>query len=518
MNIAVKPATTKIAYSTQQASVIDWTKNGWGNALVRARAGTGKTFLLMACIPHMRGSIAVAAFNNKIAREIDSKVTEKGYQAEVRTFHSFGFSAWRRVARGVKIEGKGSRNAGFFKFDHIEEKLELPQTYRTFARKAMSLAKQAGIGIFDEIEDRRAWYEIVNRHNLGDLFQSEDPDDDYDLFIRQGIDWAIACLKMSNSLSHEVIDFDDMLYMPLLKKARFWQHDWLLVDEAQDTNPVRREMARRILKRDGRAIFVGDDRQAIYGFTGADNDSLDIIKKTFRAEEFPLTVTFRCAKAVVDEAKELVPDYEAAEQNIQGEVTSVNEADFEHSVLQPGDAVICRNTKPLVEMAFSLIRSGIACHVEGRDIGAGLIALAARWKSIKNLSKLYERLDTYLERETEKLQEAEREAAIAVLEDKVGTLKSLINFVGIDKTVDDLKLWIEELFSDTPEGVPSNRVTLLTAHRSKGLEYDNVYLLGANKYMPSPYAKLQWQREQEDNLLYVAITRAIKKLTYINVA
>jgi DNA helicase-2/ATP-dependent DNA helicase PcrA len=229
-------------------------------------------------------------------------------------------------------------------------------------------------------------------------------------------------------------------------------------------------------------------------------------------------VTFRCAKAVVEQAKELVPDYEAAPQNIEGEVVSINEAEFDYSVLQAGDAVICRNTKPLVTTAFSLIRSGIPCHVEGREIGAGLIALACRWKSIKSLAKLSERLQTYLERETEKLRKQEREVAIGILEDKVQTLQALIGFVGIDKDISDLKARIEEMFADTPEGFPPNRVTLLTAHRSKGLEYDNVYLLGVNKYMPSPFAKKPWQRQQEDNLIYVAITRAIKKLTFINVA
>jgi DNA helicase-2/ATP-dependent DNA helicase PcrA len=515
MNIAVK--STRIAYSLQQSAVIDWTRDGWGSALVRARAGTGKTFLLMACIPHMRGSIGVAAFNNKIAREIKSKIDDKGYNADVKTFHSYGFSAWRRVANGVKIEGKGSKNAGYYKFDRIVKVLDVPEIFQAFAKRAMSYAKQSGIGIFTEFDDRDAWMNIVDHHQLGDLFQGEE-DDDYDLFIDQGIEWAEACLRESNNLSMDVIDFDDMLYMPLLKNARFWQYDWLLVDEAQDTNPVRREMARRLLRRGGRAIFVGDDRQAIYGFTGADNDALDIIKKVFRTQEFPLTVTFRCAKAVVEQAKELVPDYEAAPQNIEGEVVSINEAEFDYSVLQAGDAVICRNTKPLVTTAFSLIRSGIPCHVEGREIGAGLIALACRWKSIKSLAKLSERLQTYLERETEKLRKQEREVAIGILEDKVQTLQALIGFVGIDKDISDLKARIEEMFADTPEGFPPNRVTLLTAHRSKGLEYDNVYLLGVNKYMPSPFAKKPWQRQQEDNLIYVAITRAIKKLTFINVA
>lgn len=516
MNVALKTPAAKLAYSVQQSAVIDWTIRGWGSALVRARAGTGKTFLLMACLPHMRGTVGVAAFNNKIAKEIASKVADKGLNAEVKTFHAFGFSAWRKVARDVRIEGKGSKNAGYYKFDRIERQLELPEEFRTFCKRAISYAKQAGVGIFNQISENQAWMTIVNHYDLGDCFQGED-DRDYDRFIREGIEWAKRCLEASNSLSNEVIDFDDMLYMPLLRNVRFWQYDWLLVDEAQDTNPVRREMARRILKRGGRAIFVGDDRQAIYGFTGADNNSLDIIKETFKTQEFPLTVTYRCAKSVVSQAKVLVPDYEAAEHNPMGTVEVIAESKFDAAILQPTDAIICRNTAPLVKTAFKLIRAGIACHVEGREIGAGLLALAAKWKSIKNLSTLSERLGLYLDRQTAKLKEQERDAAIAVLEDKVETLQALIGFVGIEKTTAELKAHIEEMFADTLEGQKPNRVTLLTAHRSKGLEYTRVFLWGVNKYMPSPYAKQAWQQQQEENLEYVAITRAMETLVYVEV-
>lgn len=514
MNVAVKPA-AKIAYSAQQSAVIDWTMRGWGSALVRARAGTGKTFLLLACLPHMRGGIGIAAFNNKIAKEIGTKVNDRGLSADVKTFHAFGFSAWRKVAPNVKIEGKGPRNAGYLKIDRILQERPIADHLIPFVRKAMSYAKQRGIGIFTAIDDKNAWNDIVDHYDLGDLFEGED--NEYDAFIRDGIEAAIACLKMSNSLSKDVIDFDDMLYMPLLGNVRFWQYDWLLVDEAQDTNPVRREMAKRLLKRGGRAIFVGDDRQAIYGFTGADNDSLDIIKETFKTQEFPLTVTYRCAQAVVAQAKVLVPDYQAADQNPVGEVQVVPESDFDFKSLVPSDAIICRNTKPLVVTAFQLIRAGIPCHVEGRDIGAGLLAMASRWKSVKSLAKLKERLELYFEKEAAKLIKAEREHAIGPLEDKVETLKALINFVGIDKTTAELRERIEEMFADTPEGSTANRVTLLTAHRSKGLEYKRVILWGVNKYMPSPYAKQAWQAQQEENLEYVAITRAMETLIYVEV-
>lgn len=516
MNAPLKNVTAKLAYSEQQSAVIDWTIRGYGSALVRARAGTGKTFLLLACLPHMRGSIGVGAFNNKIAKEIAHKVNDRGLNADVKTFHAYGFGAWRKVAPNVKIEGRGSKNAGYFKIDRVLQDSPVEEHLIPFVKKAVSYAKQRGIGIFCSIDEVQEWEAIVDHFDLGDLFEGEDRE--YDAFIKDGIEAAIRCLKVGNSIGKDIVDFDDMLYLPLLGNVRFWQYDWLLIDEAQDTNPVRREMAKRLLKRGGRAIFVGDDRQAIYGFTGADNDALDIIKKEFRTQEFPLTVTYRCAKAVVNEAQRLVPDYLAADQNAQGEVNTIKEHELDFAGLLPTDAIICRNTKPLVTTAFALIRAGIACHVEGRDIGAGILTLASRWKSVKNLNKLSERLATYLEVETAKLIKKDKESAIGPLEDKVETLQALIKFVGIDKTVDDLRERIESMFADTPEGCEANRVTLLTAHRSKGLEYKRVFLWGANKFMPSSYAKREWQIAQEENLEYVAITRAIETLTFVEVA
>jgi superfamily I DNA/RNA helicase len=88
-----------------------------------------------------------------------------------------------------------------------------------------------------------------------------------------------------------------------------------MVDEAQDLSPLRQMFAYAMAGPRGRLVFVGDDRQAIYGFSGADTDSLTKIEQHLQAKRLYLTSTFRCGKAIVAKAKELVPDYEAAESN-----------------------------------------------------------------------------------------------------------------------------------------------------------------------------------------------------------
>ena len=59
---------------------------------------------------------------------------------------------------------------------------------------------------------------------------------------------------------------------------------------------------------------------------------------------------------------------------------------FHHDPDQTDDAILCRNTKPLVKIAFNLIKRGIPCHVEGRDIGAGLIKLVDRFEKARSVT------------------------------------------------------------------------------------------------------------------------------------
>ena len=114
-----------------------------------------------------------------------------------------------------------------------------------------------------------------------------------------------------------------------------------------------------------------------------------------------MTTTFRCAKAVVDLAKAIVPDFRAADTNALGLVRAVSSEAFDKEEvprLLPSDAIICRNTKPLVQMAYKLLGRGVACHVEGKDIGKDLLKLIDRFPGVKNLPVLVEKLADYLSR------------------------------------------------------------------------------------------------------------------------
>jgi superfamily I DNA/RNA helicase len=99
------------------------------------------------------------------------------------------------------------------------------------------------------------------------------------------------------------IDFDDMLYMPVMHNVSFDHYNYVFVDEAQDTNDIQLEILSRLMAPKCRLVAVGDPHQAIYGFRGANADSMSRIGERFQCKTYPLSVSYRCPKAVVKEAQ-----------------------------------------------------------------------------------------------------------------------------------------------------------------------------------------------------------------------
>lgn len=497
--------------SPQQEAILAWVRTGVGSAFIEAVAGAGKTTTLVEIAKLLRGSVAFTAYNRKIAEEIGVKLDHAGVdKRSVRagTFHSFGFSAVRYKLQNPVVDERK-------KWDAVMLQAPVPADFESAVKTLVSLAKQAVAGVLfpiDGVDARSHWAHIVEHHDLTSRISNPDGANTVDELIN----YAQKALAAGNAIAQrdKLIDFDDMIYLPLLWNLRMWQNDWILVDEAQDTNPARRALARRMLKPGGRAVFVGDPAQAIYGFTGADADSIELIRKEFGTVSLPLTVTYRCPKSVVAMAQQWVSHITAHESAPEGTVSAVDADTFAKvttPTLTAADAILCRNTRPLVALAFSLIRRGIACHVEGRDIGAGLLALVNRWK-VSSINALRKNLEAYRERETAKAIAKGNEYAAEAVTDRVETL-----FILMDGCSDVacVRTKIQSLFSDTPEGRPAPTLTLSTVHKAKGREWDRVFVLGLHHYMPSPYARQEWQKEQEKNLMYVAVTRAKSELVVL---
>ncbi len=274
-----KPTTLRL--SPQQVDILDWVQNGDGNGLIIAVAGAGKTSTLIEALAQMRGTVAFAAYNKAIADEIKEKVGKRGIGASVKvgTFHSFGYRAWITAHPKMKVDG--NKIYDLVRAMRYKGTESMPETMYEFVEKLVSLVRSSGIGIICPINKNDAWNAIIDHHGLDDLLTGKKPWEESDMdpeelqaLIESAKVWAMRILRESIRMAQaddSLIDFDDQLYMPLHDGLYIQQYDWVLVDEAQDTNPIRLAFAKALLAPGGRFLAVGDPMQAIYGFSGADS-------------------------------------------------------------------------------------------------------------------------------------------------------------------------------------------------------------------------------------------------------
>jgi superfamily I DNA/RNA helicase len=513
-----------ITLSPQQAPIIDAVVNTRRNIEIKARAGTGKTFTLIEIVKAIRGAslgqVALMAFNKDIAVELQGRLESLGYtyrEAEAGTCHSFGLRTLKKLYpsapyairnSGYKANANKVRNLINAKVEDSQEET-VWNLCGSAIEKLVKFAKGHAVGHLTAIDDQSVWFDIWSHYGIEEEIGEEDRFAPAEIVAA-----AIRIYKESLELCREDIDFDDMILAPLFFKARFWQFDFVMIDESQDTNPARRALALAMVKpRTGRVIYVGDEFQSIYGFTGASVDSMDQLRAALNPLVFPLTNTYRCPKAVVALAATIVPDFTAADTAPEGKVSTIRYEDLAAQNLTAADAILCRTTAPLVTTAYQLISNGIACRVAGKDIAQGLIKLATRWK-VKTLAQLETKLDDYIARESAKLSSKEKQAALGQLEDNVECVRVMIaRCRSQDKhNVNDLVNEIYSMFGDEKEMAQKQLLTLMTAHRSKGLEWNRVFILGRATLMPSPYAKKAWEQAQERHIEYESITRAKQEL------
>ena len=521
-NLADLPAKALFAPSAYQQNFFDWVATGSGSCVLVAVAGSGKTTSVieaLAFVPVGR-TVVLLAFNAAIAKELTARVAEKfaGYVAandiranhydprfvSAKTFHSLGYGAVRKYLekRGVKVGNPDDKKVRGLAREYLGEQTAAYEMYADYAIRLVGLAKGHGIGCLVPDVDA-TWYDLAGHH---DLYL-----DDEQATEEEAVAIARELLRRSNTvaLSRGALDFDDMLYLVCKWGLRLWQNDWIFVDEAQDTNPVRRALAKLALSPGGRLVAVGDPAQAIYGFTGASHDAIDLLKHEFNAAELPLTVCYRCATDIVAAAQPIVPHLEAFEGAPKGLVQTLRLSDARPH-LTAADAVLCRQTAPLIKLAYTLIGQGTGCRVLGRDIGAGLVSLVKRAKA-RGLAQLQTKLEVYRDREMAKFVAKGQEQKADALQDRVASIFTVVESLDENhRTVPALIAAIEGLFSNETGAC----LTLSTVHKAKGREWPTVAILEP-ELMPSKFARQDWQYQQEQNLIYVAYTRAQLHLIFL---
>jgi DNA helicase II / ATP-dependent DNA helicase PcrA len=450
--------------------------------VVEALAGTGKSTTIEEAVTRTPAGtkVLVCAFNKSIATALAGRLPR---DVECATLHSVGFRLVRK-AFPDRRPGEGEPYVSRMAREYFGNAKSAKET-RQCAVKLVSIAKGCLLPAErDALDEAADTYEIdfPKRVSRTDVIRA-----------------ACHILTKCERAEAGPIDFDDMIWLPEIWDLAAPEYDFVFVDETQDLNAAQLALVRRLAGERGSIIAVGDRRQAIYGFRGADREAIPRMISELGAAVLPLSVTYRCPLAVVAQAAALVPALQAAPNAARGEVRTCSEQEL-FAKAQPGDMVLSRTNAPLLSLCFRWLAAGRRASIKGRDIGEGLV----RWilqQEAPSVKALRAAIDKWEAAEVERLAELGRDSNAA--QDKAACLRALCE--DCDE-IDEVLARAEVLFSERPED-DVNEILLSSTHRAKGLEADRVWVL-RDTYCA-------WPGAEEENLLYVAITRSKQELIYV---
>jgi DNA helicase II / ATP-dependent DNA helicase PcrA len=504
INESLPEAEGRISGSPQQKAFWDELIHGDGNVLLEARAGTGKS---SSCREGMwrlleesqtRPRIRYCCFNKAIAREFEERCPEG---VEVGTMHKFGLAACSKAFQS-RIDEKKT----YAVLDLMEGGKDLPRYLRKAIHSLVTLAKNHAVdprGVLDNDLER---IKVVSKR-IFDLLTH------YDVEVwgkpAEVVAWATRAL--ASSAEHTtIVDFDDMLWLPVLYKLSFPTLDFLFVDECQDLNPVQHALV-PLMNPSGRTIITGDPYQSVYAFRGADSDSITNLTAQLNAKTLPLTVTWRCPRSHVELARRYVSDFEAAPEAPEGEVIHGWESAVDSA--RTGDLVLCRANAPLVKGCLQLIKQRRKAFVRGRALGDQLNAIVRKVGGA-TMDAFLDGLDAWLAREIARLERKEgTEHLIEAAHDKADCIDAIADSC---ERPDEVPRAVDFLFAES-DGA-GDRVTFSTVHRAKGSEAERVHLIDIpfSEFRDKIRPPADWELAQRRNLKYVALTRSKSHLSLLS--
>ena len=479
----------------EQASIIEFGKTSKQSLLINALAGAAKTSTLVMLAHALPPQpIGCLAFNKRIAEEMKKRMPG---HVECMTLNSAGHRAWSRVI-GKRLVLDTSKTYTLLRAEiealKGEDKSEARECWGSLQR-GVGVAKSIGWipksyrGIADTLTDDDE-LESALAHAVDDEFSNSMWN-----ILENVVEHAIKLSYAGN------VDFDDQIYMSTLFGKSFTKYPVLMVDEAQDLSPLNHKMIEAM--KPARLIAVGDPWQSIYAFRGADRFSMQKLKDTFNMEERTLSISFRCPVKGVERARFRVPHFKHTETAQPGEIIRFEE--WKVDDIPENTAILCRNNAPLFSCAIAFIKAGRGVQIVGRDIGPGLIKL------LKKLGPP----DLPQDRVLVAIDAWKAEALARAKDDRAGSIidraECMRVFAEAGENLDQAISYAEHLFA------ADGNVKLMTGHKAKGLEFDDVVHLDPWR-IPSKYARIALEAghegpmDQELNLRYVIETRWKKRL------
>lgn len=468
-----------------------------GARCVLAAPGTGKTSTMVVLVAKLiaagvpPSAIKGVTFSKEAAQTIEKR---SGIKNVFSTFHSLGYLICSETERKpVEPELRHRLMSKLTRKWHCEYKA-LDSFIARMRRENISPDDAAEMGEFE--------YGLACAYGEYERVRAQEGWMDFDSMLRDSV---------------------DLLERNEAARGR-WQPQYLIVDEAQDTDDLQWRMMQLMSQRHGNITVVGDPNQAIYGFRGAKPENITNFEQWFPGGRyFYLGRNYRSTQTIVNFVRENAPkgtpkqllDRMVSARKEVGQPIGLkmywtDDAEAESALKlaqsDPINSIILARTNRMVGLLERLCnRYGVRYHLLGKtgfwkqnEIRKAIDALgdypnstteAALNNVLPGLKSRYE-VDDRTERDNDALENLE-----------------VLRAIGKDyKMARELRVYANKMMHrrNDPRGV-----TISTVHQAKGGEWKNVYVIGARA---GGFPHKNGDPLEEERIYFVAISRAVDYL------
>lgn len=456
---------------------------------IKAFAGAAKTSTLVFASEGLGHRCLYLAYNKRMQEEAKTKFPA---HVEVRTVHSVAYQSM-----GVRIAHKLSRPRGAYR-NVCGTASEVARYFKLWDIPLKNGKKILGISLGKVVRDTVSAFEnsahdaIGEQHlRLGKVRK----------FILAGLITKAHIQRLVLPKARELWEARIDEHSPIMATHETYLKMFQLskpnlgfrtvfLDEAQDSNDCVLDI---VLSQKAQVVIVGDDYQSIYQWRG----SINALNKV-DFPEYHLTTSWRFGQQVADVAR-VILEQTVPSAPIKGNPAIETLLTTKSSEIPIPFTKIFRTNIELLLEAVELMATGVDVHIEVdfRDLLNALSSAEALYHN--DMKAVKHDLFVGFADWNEARQEGETDG-------EVGRLVRLI------EKGDHLMIRAELEHYE----YPANPVaTYITAHKSKGLEWDNVVIAHdfPSAYKEDEDGEIVWGLdEQGRNLMYVAQTRAKKRL------
>lgn len=454
--------------------------------VIQASAGVGKTSTLVMIAKEITQSSIYLAFNKIAADEAAAKFP---CHVTCKTTHSVAYAKFggklkdklsRPKGSYVNVAGTGGEIARFYKIAPVFSQGEI-----AVSAAAVGLFVKTAVQKFEQSASTTLEVEHVPTYEIK-LLTDKHP---FDASVVSN-----NVLRYARKMWLDRIDLNSPVLATHDTYLKQWQlsnpvlnYDIIYLDEAQDTTLCVLDVVMK--QKHAKIVLVGDNRQNIYEWRGSINAMVRIGSDVTQCL---LSQSFRYGQAVADVATRVLNN----DVMIKG-LPSINSVVGDYVVDRTKPyAVLCRTNAYLIDSAIIDLEAGknVSIEIDVKDF-VKVLESAKELFNGNSAGVKHEKVVPYTT-----WQDFVEEGKSG---GEIGRVASIVANNRADRMISILKCYVK----------PENpHIIYTTAHRCKGREFEQV-VLGSD--FPSNYDNDgEWcgLAKSEENLLYVAVTRAILRL------